>query len=1531
MNDRTNRLATLFRILDADASGGSGGPPPRDGLDDLLRAWHDENADAARASRERTLRAIAEDRGVAQRPSALTAPRRHPLVAVGSLSLRFLRSRPLRAAACLAAAALLATMILVPTTGTANASVVQVADGGELTAFAVEDDAPGAERDRLGPCALEHTDVSAEVSGPITRVTVRQRYANPFHRKIEAVYTFPLSHRAAVDAMRIVVRSPDGSERVVDGEVRERGLARRMYEEAKRTGLVASLLEQERTNVFTQSVANIEPGAAVTVEISYVEFLERVEGEYRFAFPMVVAPRYVPGAPRVSGLELPEGLRPRAGLVLLGPADVAVATPNATLSDDALRTALAGAIAVATPSPEWMERPASGLGQPITFGVTYANGSREVGQFFVDAHLGELNGRWFVTRRVASGGGFAPDTDRVPDASRITPMPVRPSERAGHDVSIAVTIDGGGVSIRDLASELHEVTERPGERPNTTTVALTAKTTIPNRDFVLSWRATPKAAEGSAAVATGALAHRRMADDETAGGYLAMVIEPPARAAAHEMLDREIVFLIDTSGSMSGFPIEKSKELMTRALDAMRPEDTFNVITFAGSTTTLWPSPRQATAENRSLARAFVEAPSGSGGTEMLPALQAALGVGGGVGGDAGRRGLSVRELANLPADGRAVIVSVEARAVDPAAGLLHDTAGGPSLRARFEVSMPAGGSRPLELSGRWITATGERVLVVETARFEPEPSRRQRALVFLTDGLIGNDGEIIDFVRRASRSTRVFAFGIGNSVNRALIDGVARAGRGAAEFVTLPADADAAIARLARRMSTPVLADIEVSFNGIAVSDTHPPLDAIPDLLDERPIVLVGRFTDATAGSVTIRGRTAAGPWERTMPLDLRGAKADHASIASLWARERADALLATHDTRGEAIAALPAPLRAEVVRLGERYRIMTPLTSFVAIERSRVTVGGAPMLVQIPIELPEGMSWKGLFGEGVGPARIASQPDLADPVRSQRRTAAVAKIAERSLFAEGVDDSDAVALFFDHSEPAMAAPLDDGVDNLGDAQFPWQSGRGERWYFGRDVSDPAEPTGGLTGIDFLSAGGFGGGGGGGEGGAGTDTNGGRSDGATVRFGWEAKSAESVKELEEMVESRAVGRGATTAAPAIGKARVVPQPASGQPPAAPPAAAPPPPPAPRPAAGPAKPAGPARLAGDPREEAAPGAEQPAPVDVATSGDKSGSSGEPDNAAILAFTESAVTDAIRARLNAPATLGVVDAELATAVDELARRVGAPVAVDWAALAEAKITAASRITLVPSDRPVATALTESLGALVPEDSAFAPAMRVEMGVITLTLERREPPSRQLVVEDSAISDAGPGGTGLAKNGDVQTGAVPPPPAAMADPTTASAPTPAAVPDQPKAAADAAADPSSRAPSSTPTKAKEAPRLRLDEAARATLARRLERSLIVIGLAAAIDEPSAAEIARTGDPAIEPDNAGRVLVAISVDSSEPRAFTETVARLRDAGVAVEATQPSVRLVIARVALRDLVRVALLPGLRRIESIRAAADPS
>src|SRR6185295_10016290 len=171
---------------------------------------------------------------------------------------------------------ILSILALPPTTVSA-----QTADSsGTLTVV----DATGKAK---STCPLKHTDVKAEISGFISRVVVTQHFENPFPEKIEAIYTFPLPQNAAVDDMTMIV-----GDRTVRGKILPREEAQAVYEAAKSNGQVASLLDQERPNIFTQSVANILPGAQVKITISYVETLPYVNGAYEFMFPMVVGPRY---------------------------------------------------------------------------------------------------------------------------------------------------------------------------------------------------------------------------------------------------------------------------------------------------------------------------------------------------------------------------------------------------------------------------------------------------------------------------------------------------------------------------------------------------------------------------------------------------------------------------------------------------------------------------------------------------------------------------------------------------------------------------------------------------------------------------------------------------------------------------------------------------------------------------------------------------------------------------------------------------------------------------------------------------------------------------------------------------------------------------------------------------------------------------------------------------------------------------------------------------------------------------------------
>lgn len=366
---------------------------------------------------------------------------------------------------------------------------------------------------RAGQCPLKRTEVTAEITGFLSRVTVTQEFENPFPDKIEAVYTFPLPEAAAVDDLTMIV-----GERTIRGKIMRREEAHKAYTEARSRGQVASLLDQERPNIFTQSVANIVPGAQIKIVISYVETLKYEEGLYEWSFPMVVGSRYIPAT-----LE------------------------GAAQNEDALDV-----------------------------------------------------------ESVA-------DTSHVLDDARITP-PVMPSGmRAGHDISIEVSLDAG-VPIDSLGSVTHEIEiTRPDERR--AVVRLKNQTTIPNKDFVLKYDVAGRKIEDAL------LTHRSAAK----GGFFTFILQPPDRVTAEDVMPKELVFVLDTSGSMQGFPLDKAKETMQLALDGLYPQDTFNLITFSGDTKVLFPQPVHATPDNLAKAKQFLASRKSDGGTEMMKAIRAAL------------------------------------------------------------------------------------------------------------------------------------------------------------------------------------------------------------------------------------------------------------------------------------------------------------------------------------------------------------------------------------------------------------------------------------------------------------------------------------------------------------------------------------------------------------------------------------------------------------------------------------------------------------------------------------------------------------------------------------------------------------------------------------------------------------------------------------------------------------------------------------------------------------------------------------------
>ncbi|MEQ1794122.1 MAG: VIT domain-containing protein, partial [Nitrospira sp.] len=362
-----------------------------------------------------------------------------------------------------------------------------------------------AQPGRYLPAPTLKTDVRISVTGLIARATVTQEFTNPSLEKeawAEGIYVFPLPDTAAVDHLRMKI-----GERIIEGQIKERGEAKKVYERAKQEGKRASLVEQERPNIFTTSVANIGPGERITVEIEYQETVRYDQGAFSLRFPMVVGPRYIPGTPVVMEDQSP-------------------------------------------------------------------------------------------------GNGWSLDTDRVPDASRITPPVQHPD--AGEINPLSLSIDlAPGFPLGTIESPSHEIltiAEPEGRRH----ITLRADTVPADRDFALTWQPAPGQAPTVAAF------REQQGDD-----HYALLMAMPSVGSEQPVapIPRETIFVIDTSGSMSGTSIEQAKAALLLALNRLTAQDRFNVIQFNSITHVLFSQPQRVKPETLRKAVHYVEQLKANGGT----------------------------------------------------------------------------------------------------------------------------------------------------------------------------------------------------------------------------------------------------------------------------------------------------------------------------------------------------------------------------------------------------------------------------------------------------------------------------------------------------------------------------------------------------------------------------------------------------------------------------------------------------------------------------------------------------------------------------------------------------------------------------------------------------------------------------------------------------------------------------------------------------------------------------------------------------
>ena len=250
-------------------------------------------------------------------------------------------------------------------------------------------------------------------------------------------------------------------------------------------------------------------------------------------------------------------------------------------------------------------------------------------------------------------------------------------------------------------------------------------------------------------------------------------------------------------------------------------------------------------------------------------------------------------------------------------------------------------------------------------ASLAPSGSREHvRVVCFMTDGYVGNEAEIIAEIRQHPEA-RVFGFGIGGSVNRHLLDQMSLQGRGEVDYIGLQDDGSAAARRFHARVQSPLLTDIQLHFQGIAVDEIYP--KRIPDLFSAKPVVITGRYRDAGRGSVKITGKMGGRPFERLVPVEFAAA-AQRDGIRSLWARTKVGELMIDGEARN----------REAITELGLQYAIMTPFTSFIAVEHRTISEAGKLRTIEVPVEVPEGVDGRMAGAEA---AKFAMHP-MSAPV---------------------------------------------------------------------------------------------------------------------------------------------------------------------------------------------------------------------------------------------------------------------------------------------------------------------------------------------------------------------------------------------------------------------------------------------------------------------------------------------------------------------------------------------------------------------
>lgn len=449
------------------------------------------------------------------------------------------------------------------------------------------------------------------------------------------------------------------------------------------------------------------------------------------------------------------------------------------------------------------------------------------------------------------GSGWATATQAVPDAPLLTAPQQRSAPGAPLENPLSLKVElRPGIPLAEVDARYH--TLAIDRRDEGFELAFSEGTVEMDRDLVLSWRPQER--------------HRPQAAvfQETFEGerYAMMMLLPPVADAPVPRQRRELVLVLDVSGSMQGAPIRQAKQAVAFALDTLQPEDYFNLVVFNDRHRVLFGQSRRADAAALDEARRFVESLNANRGTEMLPALSAAL-------------SLSVAD------------------------GDLESTS-------------------PL------------------------------RQLIFVTDGAVGNEQELMALLERHRGDARLFTVGIGSAPNSYFMHEAARRGRGSAVFIGQASEVSPQMRRLLADIQQPMVTNLNVDWPGSAEAYPAP----IPDLYAGQPLIQLARLSGPLReGRIRVTGTFADRHWEQQLALPREG---DDAGVAATWARRKLDGLLR------ELHRGIPTEeVRSRALPLALKFSLASPFTSFVAVEQEpRRPEGASVSGRKVPNTQPRGQA---------------------------------------------------------------------------------------------------------------------------------------------------------------------------------------------------------------------------------------------------------------------------------------------------------------------------------------------------------------------------------------------------------------------------------------------------------------------------------------------------------------------------------------------------------------------------------------------